>query len=193
MKKKKPLILALALVLLVVGVVGGTIAYLMDTTATLTNIFEVAKIRLELTESGTTDNARSYVMVPGQTLPKDPKVTVKGLSQKCYVFVEIQKVNNPDAWLDYTVNTGTDKWTQLDDQNVYYMIADTTLLNHDLPDILVGNQVTVKDTVTEDQLEALTAETYPKLNFTAYAVQYNKSEGVHFEPAEAWEQAKLAD
>ena len=102
-------------------------------------------------------------------------------------------MNNPDAWLTYTVNTGADKWTQLGDQDVYYMIAGPTVWGEDLPYILVGNQVTVKDTDTEAQLEALTEATYPELNFTAYAVQYFETEDNPFEPADAWAQAKSTD
>ena len=52
-----------------------------------------------------------------------------------------------------------------------------------------ADQVLTKPEVTEEMMEALTEETYPKLNITAYAVQLYKSNTVKFSPAEAWAQA----
>ena len=63
----------LALVLVIGCVAGGTVAWLVATTDTVTNTFTYGKINITLTET-----ERTYNIVPGVALDKDPKVTVKG-------------------------------------------------------------------------------------------------------------------
>lgn len=76
--KKKTFIIALCLALVVAFAAGGAIAWLTATTGTVTNTFTVGNIDIDLTET-TTD----YKMVPGNTIAKDPKVTVKAGSEAC--------------------------------------------------------------------------------------------------------------
>ena len=89
--KKKTLALVLALTLLVAGVVGGTLAWLTDRTAEVKNTFTVGDINIGLTET-TTD----YKMVPGNTIAKDPTVTVKTGSDASYVRMKVT-FNNAKA------------------------------------------------------------------------------------------------
>ena len=78
----KPLALLLALTLLVGCAVGGTIAWLTSETTDVQNTFTVGDINIELNESEIdNDRNRSYNFVPGDTLPKDPKVTVQPNSE----------------------------------------------------------------------------------------------------------------
>ena len=72
--KKKTLLMSLAAVLLVVSGVFGTLAWLTDSTDSITNTFTVGNIDIDLTETLPTD--RTAKMVPGHTIKKDPKVTV---------------------------------------------------------------------------------------------------------------------
>ena len=74
--KKKTLALVLALTLLVAGVVGGTLAWLTDQTAEVKNTFTVGDINIGLTET-----TADYKMVPGNTIAKNPTVTVKADSE----------------------------------------------------------------------------------------------------------------
>ena len=53
-------------------------------------------------------------------------------------------------------------------------------------DEFVADKVLVKDTVTKEMMNGLTADTYPKLTFTAYAAQLYKSNGVEFSAKDAW-------
>ena len=69
---KKKLTTVLAIVLVVALSVAGTYAYLTAKTAQVVNTFTVGNVNIDLTEK-TTD----YKMVPGTTINKDPKVTVK--------------------------------------------------------------------------------------------------------------------
>ena len=82
--KKKALALVLALALLVAGVVGGTLAWLTDQTDEVKNTFTVGDINIGLTET-----TADYKMVPGNTIAKDPTVTVEEGSDLSYVRMKV--------------------------------------------------------------------------------------------------------
>lgn len=158
--KKKTLALVLALTLLVAGVVGGTLAWLTDRTAEVKNTFTVGDINIGLTET-TTD----YKMVPGNTIAKDPTVTVKANSEACWLFVQVTESENLDTFITYAIANG---WTKLK-SGVYYREVPASAADQTFP-VLAGNAVTVNNTVTK---EMLTAKDFanPTLTFKAYAVQ----------------------
>ena len=81
---KKKITLLLSLVLAVAMGIGGTLAWLTAKTEAVKNTFTVGNINITLTETTT-----NYKMVPGQTIAKDPKVTVKAGSEACWLFVKI--------------------------------------------------------------------------------------------------------
>ena len=177
--KKKSLALVLALAMIVVCVVGGTLAWLIDKTDPVTNTFTYGDIDITLAETTGT----SYKMIPGYTIDKDPKVTVLAGSEKCYLFVKVDKSTNFDTFMTYDMADG---WTALTGVNgVYYRVVDASTADQEFG-VLKNDQVTVRDTVTKTMLNALTADTQPTLTFTAYACQYNNSNGTHFDAADAW-------
>lgn len=88
--KKKTLALFLALTLVLVGVIGGTVAWLTDTTESVVNTFTDSDIDITLEET----TGEDYKMVPGYTISKDPQVTVETSSEKCYLFVKLEKSEN---------------------------------------------------------------------------------------------------
>lgn len=177
--KKKSLALFLAIAIVVVGVVAGTVAWLTDRTAAVNNTFTTSDITIELTET----TGESYKMIPGWNIGKDPKVTVKAGSEACYLFVKLQKSENFDTFMTYEMADG---WQALPgNAGVYYRevaaaTADTTF------EVLQGNQVSVKGEVTKAQMNGLTEDTYPTLTVTAYASQLNKNATTEFGPAAAW-------
>lgn len=155
----KPLALLLALALLMGCAIGGTIAWLTDTTQEVKNTFTTSNIDITLTETDATpgtdgNQTRNYTMVPGWTMAKDPVVTVSAESEDCYLFVKVEKTGSAtlgtgdaaqtlgiDNYLAYNLATedATAGWTQLKDAdnkdvpNVYYRIvnkADTTKAFH---------------------------------------------------------------
>ena len=161
----KTLIVALAVMLVVGCAVGGTLAWLTDTTGPVVNTFTVGNIDIDLAET-TTD----YKMVPGATISKDPKVTVKAGSEACWLFVEVTESDNLDNFINYTIATG---WTQLPGvSGVYYREVAAATADVEFS-VLTNNQVTVKDTVTKAMMDAITNQTAtaPTLTFKAYAVQ----------------------
>lgn len=110
-------------------------------------------------------------MVPGNTIAKDPKVTVKANSEACWLFVKVEKSSNFDSFMTYEMANG---WTQGDGTkipaNVFYREVAATTAATDFS-VLKDNSVLVKDSVTKTMLNGLGETTFPTLTFTAYAVQ----------------------
>lgn len=180
--KKKGLALVLALTLLVVGVVAGTLAWLTAKSDTVTNTFTTSDIKVELKET-----PKEYKMIPGYTISKDPTATVLDGSEECYLFVKLEKSQNFDTYLKYVIADG---WTPLTDVNgVYYRVVDGTSNKIGTPySVLKDNQVTVNDTVTKEKMETAEKDK-PTLTVTAYASQLYKNNNPTdntFTAVEAW-------
>lgn len=165
MKKKITLLLSLALAV-AIGI-GGTLAWLTAKTEEVKNTFTVGNINITLTEEAG-GNTKEFKMVPGQTITKDPKVTVKAGSEACWLFVKIEESANLDNFISYAVADGWTALTGVD--GVYYRAVDATTTDMVYP-VLTGNQVTVENDVTKAMMDNLTADNYPTLTFTAYAIQ----------------------
>lgn len=165
----RALIAVLALTLLIGCSLGGTIAWLMDKTETVTNTFTVGDINIDLTETTT-----EYKIVPGVDIEKDPKVTVKADSEACWLFVKVEET----YWPANTEADGTtrkvsyaiaDGWIELaGETGVYYREVSASAADQTFS-VLLNDQVTVSETLTKAEINAITAD--PTLSFTAYAVQ----------------------
>ena len=191
--KKKITVAVVALALVLCFAIGGTLAWLKAETKSVVNTFTYGDINIGLSE--TTGN--EYKMIPGNSIKKDPVVTVKEGSEACWLFVEVKESENFDAFMTYAIAEGwtlyntatsgsnikTDN-TTADTYVIYREVVKTT--KDELFYVLAGKEgyqngyVTVNDEVTKDMLNALdknadgtakTEETYPTLTFTAYAVQ----------------------
>lgn len=186
---KKTVILVVAFILVVVCAVGGTLAWLQDETSAVKNTFTTAEVDIDLTEPEGEKNDYEFKMTPGATIDKDPTVTVNADSENAYVFVKVEKSNNFDAFLTYEIAEG---WTLVDDtENVYYRTYTSKATDVDYA-VLKNDQVTVKNTVTSDDMDDLTDETFPTLTFTAYAVQMANGDST-FTVEQAWNIAKGLD
>ena len=198
MKTKKLAILTCVMLILVVGV-GATLAWLMDESKTVTNTFSPSTIGITLTETNATADGegnatKEFKMVPGDMIAKDPLVTVEAGSEPCWLFVEVTKSANFDAYLTYEVRNG---WTELGDAypGVYYKAVAAS--EKDQPFYVLegtagyeNGYVTVKSNVTKTMMEAIDGvgtdgkpvdnETVPSLTFKAYAIQQ-----AHFDTAVA--------
>ena len=140
---KKTLTVILALVLVVVMSVAGTVAYLTSQ-ATVTNTFTVGKVAITLDETKVDEYgaaitgeqagrvaANTYKLIPGHSYTKDPVVHVDADSEDCWVFVkvtnEIAAIEAPASDTDpvyVQINQQITKngWTALEDHpGVYYM------------------------------------------------------------------------
>lgn len=175
--RNRRIAMTVALVLVVaLASVGGTIAWLTATTTPVTNTFTVGNIDIALAE--TTSN---YKMVPGNTIAKDPTVTVKANSEACWLFVKIEESDNLKSYIDYSVAEG---WTALTGvTGVYYREVAATTTDTAFS-VLTSDQVTVKNTVTKADMDAIANNTAskPTLTFTAYACQKDNVNSA----ADAW-------
>nr|MBR4281088.1 hypothetical protein [Clostridia bacterium] len=154
--KRTLLVLSLVAVVMV-GSIAGTIAWLTAYTNPVTNTFTVGNITIELAETTGTD----YKVVPGVTDAKDPKVTVKSGSEKCYVYVLVENnlvidgtvvatVDIPSTW--DTVATSGNKTLY-----VHNAVVDAASADVELP---VFNQVTYADEeITELNIASLAGKT----------------------------------
>ncbi len=186
--KKKTAALLLVLALLIGCVAGGTIAWLMDTTTPVVNTFTVGNIDIDLTEATKTNvtggTEYSFKMVPGDTINKDPKVTVKANSEKCYLFVKLEKAKKFDSFLTYEMADG---WTALTgNDGVYYRTVDLSTTDQEFY-VLKNNQVQVKSDVTKTMMDGLSTAGNLTLTVTAYAHQYANGSGT-FDATTAWAQ-----
>ena len=175
---KKTLTVVIALVLVVVMSVAGTVAYLTASTGPVVNTFTVGNIDITLAET-TSD----FKMVPGNDIAKDPKVTVLAKSEACWLFVKVEKSPNLDSFVIYDIADGWTALTGVD--GVFYREVAASESNQEFA-VLKDNKVTVKDTVTKAMMDALNVEgaTKPTLTFTAYAVQKDNIA----DPVTAWNQ-----
>ena len=112
--KKKAMALVLALGLVTVGIVGGTMAWLTAEATEVKNVFTPSNIDITLSEETKTHDETTdyrFKMVPGDTFAKDPKVKVDEGSEACWLFVAITESSNLDTFITYGVADG---WTQLE-------------------------------------------------------------------------------
>lgn len=150
--KKKTVALLLACVMALGVAIGGTMAWLVDSTGEVKNTFTVGDINIDLKEHDyvletktldttveTTANA-DYHFVPGDTLPKDPFVKVQEGSEDCYLFIKVVETGNIEVTgkdaggqpvtekaLKYTIDT--DVWTVVPGHDGYWYKVVT-----DIPD-----------------------------------------------------------
>ena len=198
-KTRKPLIGAMCALVLALGV-NATYAWLTDTTETVTNTFTVGNIDIALDESATDEygvvdesadrkdgsenkKGNSYKLIPGHNYVKDPIVTVKAGSEKCYLFVKV--VNGIESLEAEAGNIASqieaNEWTELSEgSGVYWMIADACDATEDLK-LGVFEQFTIDETVTATDLQNVNADTFVAVK--AFAVQYEGSDSA----AAAWE------
>lgn len=171
---KKTLIAITAVVLVLFCTVGATLAWLVATTGPVTNTFTYGDINITLAETTGT----SYKMIPGGTISKDPKVTVKANSEACWLFVKVTESANFDDFMTYAIADG---WTQLMDnstsakavEGVYYREVAASTADQPFA-VLKDDKVSVIATVTKVDFEELTTTNgtdYPTLTFKAYAIQ----------------------
>ena len=185
----KALGLAMCAILLVVGSVAGTFAYLTST-ATVTNTFTVGNVSITMTEAkvdlyGNVEIANrvtenEYKLSPGHTYTKDPTIYVGADSEECYVFFELEN----DLATIATLDINTNDWTQIGTTNVYYYKSTLS----------AGEQCTAFNTfeIAEDADVSAYVDAQGNvdavINVTAYAIQ---ADGFA-DAAAAWDAAPTA-
>ena len=160
----------IAAIVLVIGcTAGGTVAWLVSKPAAITNVFTVGNINATLTET-----AKEFKIVPGVDIDKDPVATVKANSENCYLFVELTEENwpafteadNTTRKVEYEIADG---WTELKSEHGVYYREVTKSDTDQKFQVLQDNKVTVSNTLTKENADAITGD--PKLTVAVYAVQ----------------------
>lgn len=158
----KILAVLLAIALLIGCGIGGTIAWLKDSSGPITNTFSTTGLTITLTEPNfDQDDAK---MIPGATITKDPKVTVAKNSEDCYVFVKIETSEKFNTFMEYAV---ANTWKEVPGAaGVYYRAVESSTADQDFP-VLVDDEVTVSSELTK---EDMTNASFT-MEISAYAIQ----------------------
>lgn len=184
----KLVVLLLAVVLLIGGTAGGTLAWLIAKTNPIENTFSAANINITLTETpnadsddeGTENDIWVGKMVPGTNIAKDPKVTVAANSEACWLFVKVSETGGAVtigtttySFKDFVAYSMAAGWTAVPNTtDVYYREVDAATAKAGVTyEVINSNQVSIPSTVTKAMLDKATGNDAPSLTFTAYAVQ----------------------
>ena len=175
MKKRKLKIALIALLCTVLFYIGTTVAYLFSVAGPVENVFTIGDIKLSLTET----TGESYQLIPGKVISKNPKVTVEGGSEDCWLFIKVTKTEYFDDYIESEIEPG---WTRLGGYDgVYYRNVVKSAGGSDFH-ILKNDSITVKDNLTEEKMSGITA--LPKITFKAYAIPSHSIETA----VDAWKQ-----
>lgn len=154
MIKNKKLIIMLAAVSLIATVgVGATLAYFTDSTDNMENIITTGNVNITISENKVVlaENGVDYIrtddvtyvgsdgltfdnIVPGQSLPKNPTISLEGLSRDAYVRATVTVVSesSTEADADFIANlaayqtnlrasiAATDDWALGSDNKLYF-------------------------------------------------------------------------
>lgn len=192
--KSKALLLVACAVLLVLGTVFTTVAFLSSTTDVVKNTFTVGNVVITLDEkdvdASTPDMDRDikneYHLVPGKEYDKDPTIHVQANSENCYLFIKVKNdiTSIEDAGATIEAQILANDWQVLSteaDGSVIYYLADEIESKNEVQDIYIFKTFKVGDDVSNATLTAL-AENEPTITVVAYAIQ-----STGFESAEeAW-------
>lgn len=85
--KKKTLIIAISVLLVAVMSVGATLAYFTAMTEPVNNVFTLGSVSAELSEDAWTGD---HKIMPGDTEPKDPTITLTTGSEPAWAFITIK-------------------------------------------------------------------------------------------------------
>lgn len=163
MKRKWIGLIASTVLALGIGL-AGTLAYFQDKTPVKTNVFTMGKVKIELNEPNWDQNsAEQKILVPGRMIAKDPTVTVKANSERCYVRVKVEVPAELKAVLEnLNIQSG---WTANGDYYEYGSIVAKNGSDTVLPAVFSSVQVK-----TNADLSSLSAEQM-QIKVTAYAIQ----------------------
>lgn len=206
MKKKilKVLALVACAVLLVVGSIAGTLAY-MTSQAEVTNTFTVGNVAITMTEAKVTAygvkdgdtrvTTNEYKLIPGHEYVKDPTIYVEAGSEECYLFVKVVNgISAIEAAGDTTIakQLADNNWVVFDEANGIYVYKTTVDARKATENVVIP--VFAKFTIASTANVTVDADTdsvadYTKatVDVTAYAIQADGFD----DAADAWDAAKF--
>lgn len=199
-KTVKILAFVLCAVMLVVGSVFGTYAYLTSQTETVKNTFTIGNVTITLDETdvdayGVKDGdtrvtQNEYKLIPNHTYVKDPTIHVKQGSEVCYLFVKIVNgiadIEGTSTIANQLTNNG---WTPVTGEAGVYVYNATIDAREAAADVdvkifeyfTIAGTADVSTYATADNANSI-------INVTGYAVQ---ADGFA-DSAAAWDAVKAA-
>lgn len=194
--KKKVLGLLVCAVLLVVGSVMGTMAWLTSTTEVATNTFSTGDVEITLDEAKVTEYgvevdgadrvlANTYKLIPGHEYAKDPTIHVSAIadgddfdSEDCYLFV---KVVNPITGIE----AGTTIAQQMANEGLWTPVTEGSNIYYYKNVVTAGTDVVVFENFTIADKADVADYEGTAITVQAYAVQ---ADGFT-DAADAWTKA----
>ena len=178
MKKKilKVLALVACAVLLVVGSIAGTLAYMTSITGTVTNTFTVGNVAITLDETKVTvygvedGNTRvtenTYKLIPGHNYVKDPTIHVAEGSEDCWIFVKVENgIAGIEGGTTIAAQMTANGWTLVDGQTNVYAYHETASAKED---VVVFEEFTIVGNPADNWETTYAGK---QITVTAYAVQ----------------------
>lgn len=169
---KKLAIAVVALSLALVCVIGGTLAFLVATSNTVTNTFTYGEITLKLwEEEKTNETGMNFTnVVPGDVLEKDPVVTVVKGSEACYVYVLID--NQLGTAATYNIDN---TWTKVGESGtkVLYRYASVVDATEEAEDLAVFNKLKFESNLVKAEVDSLADK---NVVISAYAHQSDNTD-----------------
>lgn len=166
-KFAKVALIALAMVLVCIVSVVGTVAYLTSKSAVVTNTFTVGNVTITLDEADVDEagevieNAdrvteNTYKLIPGETYTKDPTVHVAAGSESSWLFVKVENGIEAIEASETVAEQMAADWTLVaGTENIY--AYKTTVQGGD--DIVVFENFTIKGDVDNDTLASYNDKT----------------------------------
>ena len=206
MNKKKTMIAAV--VLMLVLLVGGLIAYFTDTDEK-TNTFTVGNVEIEVVETNwdaLVDENNNDIpdaaedMMPGETVTKDPKVHNKSTKNKAYVFMKVESpcttAATPIELFDYRTTPGVNTGWELMTDGTCTSGKVTRIYSYSSSGTMTelaadGNTPTLFDTLTlNTAIDGTNMPADTNVKVTGYAIQ---SEGLaHTTNTDVWSDAQFS-
>ncbi len=135
-KFTKVALIALAMVLVCIVSVAGTLAYLTSQTDEVVNTFTVGDVEITLDEAKVTADgkpvdgaarvkANEYKLIPNHSYTKDPTVHVDERSEDCWLFVKVENgisaiESDAEGYVSIEDQMTANGWTLVDGQtNIY--------------------------------------------------------------------------
>lgn len=183
MRVVKMLLAVVSVFTILVCCASGSLAWLTASSAPSVSEFSVGKIDVTLKDDTNSADNTAAVLIPGTTIARDPRVTVKGGSVDCWLFVRVDAANGAGDCLNWMPADG---WNRLESgtgetgTTVYYREVAASA-NDQTFQVVKDATLTVKSDLTRTQLASMNT---PTLSFTAYAFQRASFDGV----AAAWAQ-----
>lgn len=124
-QNQRKFILMMCSIVIVGGMVAGTLAWLAARTNPVINNFIGSNLTIDLSET-----TKEYSMIPGDDIEKNPKVTVEAGSEACWLFLQVKEsvyqANGSTYEVDgkARVNKGNDLYKYLDYGIIPYNVTE---------------------------------------------------------------------